>query len=132
MVETTWGQYTQKPGRPRASVGPEIGGRDVRAVHDGVTGLAAAASFRPDVARLDLGPPEANGYDLARRIRGHEWGKSVVVIAVTGWPQEDDRRRTREAGFVHPLVRTVDLDALHALFARTATAAPAPDRLASV
>jgi DNA-binding response OmpR family regulator len=84
------------------------------------------------VAQLDLGPPEVNGYDLARRIRGHECGKSVVLLAVTGWRQEDDRRRTREARFDHHLVRPVDLDALHALFARTATASPAPDHLASV
>jgi CheY-like chemotaxis protein len=110
----------------------EIVGHEVRAAHDGVSGLEAAASFRPDVALLDLGMPGINGYDVARRIRGYEWGKSMLLIALTGWGQEDDRRRTRDAGFDHHLVKPVDPDALHDLFARTATASSASDSLESV
>jgi CheY-like chemotaxis protein len=97
----------------------QVRGHEVRAAHDGVAGLEAAASFRPDVALLDLGMPRLNGYDLARRLRGQAWGRGLVLIALTGWGQEDDRRRTREAGFDHHLVKPVDPDALLGLFART-------------
>jgi DNA-binding response OmpR family regulator len=91
----------------------------VRAAHDVAAGPEAAASFRPDVALLDLGMPRLNGYDLARRLRGQAWGRGMVLIALTGWGQEDDRRRTRLAGFDHHLVKPVDPDALQGLFART-------------
>jgi CheY-like chemotaxis protein len=97
-------------------------GHDVRTAADGVSGLAAAAAFRPDVALLDLGMPRLSGCDLARRLRGQAWGRGLVLIALTGWGQEEDRRRTQEAGFDHHLVKPADPDALQALFARTAPA----------
>jgi signal transduction histidine kinase/ActR/RegA family two-component response regulator len=97
----------------------QVKGHDVRIAHDGVAGLEAAASFRPDVALLDIGMPRLNGYDLARRLRGQAWGQGLVLIALTGWGQEDDRRRTQEAGFDHHLVKPVDPDALQELLART-------------
>jgi CheY-like chemotaxis protein len=100
----------------------QIRGHEVRTAPDGVAGLEVAASFRPDVALLDLGMPKLNGYDLARRLRGEAWGKGMVLIALTGWGQEDDRRRTQEAGFDHHLVKPVDPDALQEFFARTAPA----------
>jgi CheY-like chemotaxis protein len=93
-------------------------GHDVRTAHDGVAGLEAAASFRPDVALLDIGMPRLSGYDLARRIRGQAWGQGMVLIALTGWGQEEDRRRSAQAGFDHHLVKPVDPDALQELFAR--------------
>jgi CheY-like chemotaxis protein len=70
------------------------------------------------VALLDIGMPRLNGYDLARRLRGQAWGRGMVLIALTGWGQEDDRRRTREAGFDRHLVKPVDPDALQELLAR--------------
>ena len=80
--------------------------------HDGLAAVEAAATFQPDVALLDIGMPKLNGHEAARRIREQPWGKAMVLIALTGWGQEDDRRRSREAGFDGHLVKPVDLGAL--------------------
>jgi CheY-like chemotaxis protein/anti-sigma regulatory factor (Ser/Thr protein kinase) len=92
------------------SLGMMLGamGYEVRTAADGLAGLHAAEEFRPDVALLDIGMPRMNGYDLARRIREQPWGKSAVLIAVTGWGQVEDRERTIEAGFDEHLVKPVD------------------------
>jgi len=74
---------------------------------DGLAGLKAAAEFRPDVALLDIGMPKLNGYELARRLRADPWGKSMVLIAVTGWGGAHDKQRTAEAGFDHHLTKPV-------------------------
>ena len=79
--------------------------------------MEAAATFRPDVILLDIGLPELNGYDVARRIREQPWGKSMVLVALTGWGQEEDRRRSQEAGFNHHLTKPVDPAALKKLLA---------------
>ncbi len=89
-----------------------IAGHDVRTADDGLEAVGAAGEFRPDVAVLDIGLPRLNGYDAARRIRQQPWGAGVVLIAATGWGQEDDRRRSREAGFDHHMVKPVDPAAL--------------------
>ena len=89
-----------------------IMGHEVRTAHDGEAGVAAAAEFRPDVILLDLGMPELNGYEAARRIRAEPWGDGPFLIALTGWGADEDRRRTHEAGFDHHLVKPVDPDAL--------------------
>ena len=73
---------------------------------------------------LDIGLPKLNGYEVARRIRD-ERGDGVVLIAVTGWGQEEDRRRSREAGFDHHLIKPVNLGALQKLL--TASRASRPD-----
>jgi signal transduction histidine kinase len=91
-----------------------IKGHDVRTAHDGLAAVDAAQVFRPAVVLMDLGMPGLNGYDAASRIR-ESHGGSVLLIAVTGWGQEDDRRRSREAGFSHHLIKPVDPDALDAL-----------------
>ena len=83
-------------------------GYEVRTAYDGTTGFAATEEFRPDVALLDIGMPGMNGYDLARRIREQSWGKEMVLIAVTGWGQAEDRERTIAAGFDEHLVKPVD------------------------
>ena len=62
--------------------------------------VAAAIPFRPDVILLDIGLPKLNGYEACRRIREHLWGKDVVLIALTGWCQKDDVRRSDEAGLI--------------------------------
>jgi CheY-like chemotaxis protein len=72
----------------------------------------------PEVALLDIGMPLLDGYEVARRIRAQNWGKAVTLVAVTGWGQEADRRRSQEAGFDTHLVKPLDLDKLSALLAQ--------------
>ncbi|HEX6791800.1 MAG TPA: ATP-binding protein, partial [Candidatus Krumholzibacteria bacterium] len=83
-------------------------GNDVHMAYDGVEAVHAAHTLRPDVVLLDVGLPLRNGYDAARLIRTEPWGNSMVLIALTGWGQEEDRRKSREAGFDHHLVKPVD------------------------
>src|SRR5262249_23234997 len=73
-------------------------GNDTRMAYDGLETVAVADAFRPQVVLLDIGLPRMNGYEAARTIRQQEWSKGMVLIAVTGWGQEEDRRRAREAG----------------------------------
>jgi CheY-like chemotaxis protein len=87
-------------------------GHEVEAVHDGFAALTRAAQFRPHVLVLDIGMPGLNGYDTCRRIRAEPWGRNAIVIAVTGWGSDEDRRRSREAGFDAHLVKPVDPDVL--------------------
>ena len=91
-------------------------GCEVRTAHDGLEAVGAASVFRPDAAILDIGLPGLNGYDAARQIR-KELGAGVTLIAVTGWGQDEDRRRSKEAGFDHHLTKPVELNALHELLA---------------
>jgi CheY-like chemotaxis protein len=74
-----------------------------------MTAVEAAALRRPDVVLLDLGMPQMNGYDTCRRIREQDWGRKMVVIAQTGWGQEEDRFRTEQAGFNGHLTKPPDL-----------------------
>jgi PAS domain S-box-containing protein len=76
-------------------------------VHDGYTALARVPEFRPDVILLDLGMPGLDGNETCRLLRREPWGQNIVVIALTGWGQAEDRRRTRESGFDHHLVKPV-------------------------
>ncbi|HEX5046250.1 MAG TPA: PAS domain S-box protein [Gammaproteobacteria bacterium] len=97
-------------------------GADVRAVHDGAGALAALDSFRPDVMLLDIGMPGMDGYELAREARRRPRGKAITLIALTGWGQEEDRRRSKDAGIDYHLVKPVDLAALERLLADSPTA----------
>jgi CheY-like chemotaxis protein len=90
----------------------EMFGNEVRTANDGEAGLATAAQFRPDVVLMDIGMPKLNGYEAARRIRQHPWGQAMVLVALTGWGQEDDRKKSAAAGFDHHLVKPVEVDAL--------------------
>jgi signal transduction histidine kinase/CheY-like chemotaxis protein len=94
-----------------------LGGHEVHVVRDGQEAFEAAAWFRPDVALLDIGMPRLNGYEAARRVRGQPWGEGVVLVAVTGWGQEEDKRRASENGFDHHLTKPVDPAALEKLLA---------------
>ncbi len=86
----------------------EMVGHEVRTAHDGEEALAAAEDFRPDVAFLDIGLPRMNGHEVAERIRRQPWGKDMTLIALTGWGQDSDRLRSKEAGFDRHLVKPVD------------------------
>jgi CheY-like chemotaxis protein/two-component sensor histidine kinase len=94
-------------------------GNNTEVAHDGQEALRLAGEFRPDVILLDIGMPKMNGYDVARRIREEEWGRDMVLIALTGWGQEEDRRRSQEAGFDHHLLKPVEPGVLKELLART-------------
>jgi PAS domain S-box-containing protein len=92
-------------------------GHESAVAHDGVEALELARGFRPDIAVLDIGLPVMDGYELARRLRGLPGSKELLLIAVTGYGQETDRARAREAGFDHHLVKPIALDALVPLLA---------------
>lgn len=93
----------------------KIMGNDVRTAHDGLEAIETASDYRPHVILLDLGMPKLNGYDVCRRIREQEWGADMLIIALTGWGQAEDRQRTKEAGFDHHLVKPVDVAKLNEL-----------------
>jgi PAS domain S-box-containing protein len=95
----------------------KITGNETQTVHDGLEAVAAAATFRPDVVMLDIGLPKLNGYDACRRIREQPWGKNMVLIALTGWGLDEDRRQSKDAGFDHHMVKPVDFAALMSLLA---------------
>jgi len=92
-------------------------GAEVRVVHDGPDALAAFASCLPHMVLLDIGMPGMDGYEVARRLRESQQEPRAALVALTGWGQDEDRRRVREAGFDHHLVKPADLDALQAIMA---------------
>jgi PAS domain S-box-containing protein len=100
----------------------DLMGNDVRTAHDGLEAVAAAADYRPDLILLDIGMPKLNGYEACHRIREQPWGKSILIAAVTGWGHEDDRRRSREAGFNHHLIKPIGPDAVEKLLVELAAA----------
>jgi PAS domain S-box-containing protein len=90
-------------------------GHAVSVAHDGAGATEAVAAFKPDVILLDIGLPGMNGYETCRAIRARPGGERIVIAALTGWGQDDDHRRSREAGFDAHLVKPVERDALAAL-----------------
>jgi CheY-like chemotaxis protein len=101
-------------------------GNDVRTAYDGQQAVEAATEFLPDVIVMDLGMPTMSGYEAARHIRQQAWGESMMLIALTGWSQEEDKLRTREAGFDHHMVKPPQPAELQRLFRERAhTAVPA-------
>jgi signal transduction histidine kinase/ActR/RegA family two-component response regulator len=95
-----------------------MSGHEVVVANDGVEALASVASFRPDVALLDIGMPGLNGYDVARRLRQEPEGRAVWLVALTGWGQEGDKGRAYEAGFDVHLTKPIDPEIIGALLAR--------------
>ena len=93
----------------------DVMGHQTQTAHDGVEALDMAEKFRPDVALLDIGMPKLNGYEVCRRIREQEWGKGMLLVAVTGWGQAEDKRLSLEAGFDSHLVKPLDTIALEKL-----------------
>jgi len=90
-------------------------GHDVRLAHDGEAALEEARSFRPDVMFLDINLPKMDGYEVARRLRLEPAMGGLTLVAMTGYGQEEERRRTREAGFHSHLVKPVDFEMLQEL-----------------
>jgi PAS domain S-box-containing protein len=95
-------------------------GHEVQVAHDGPAAVELAARATPEVVLLDLGLPGMDGYEVARRLRRDEPDRAPVLIALTGYGQEDDRRRAREAGFTHHVTKPVEPAALQRLLATTA------------
>jgi PAS domain S-box-containing protein len=90
-------------------------GQDVRVAHDGAAALKAVQAEVPELVFLDLGMPGMDGYEVARRLRQQPALQKIVLVALTGWGQEEDRRRTKEAGFDQHLVKPVEPGQLHQL-----------------
>jgi PAS domain S-box-containing protein len=99
-------------------------GHEVRAVYDGHEAVAAAATFRPELILLDIGLPNLNGYDAARRIRENEWGQSMALVALSGWGQQEAKRLSIEAGMNAHLVKPVDHTVLAQLMSELPTTSP--------
>ncbi len=95
----------------------KLAGHEVYLAHSGTEALEVAKRERPDIAVLDIGMPDLNGYQVAERIRHEAWGERIKLIAVTGWGQAEDKRRALSAGFNHHLTKPVDPGQLEALFA---------------
>jgi CheY-like chemotaxis protein len=93
----------------------QLWGCDAMTAHDGISALEVAQAFLPELILLDIGMPRLNGYDAARRIRQEPWGRDAVLVAVTGWGQQEDKRRSHEAGFDLHLIKPVDPAALEKL-----------------
>ena len=89
----------------------QVKGDDVRVAYDGEEALAVEAQFLPDALLLDIGMPKLSGYEVARRVRAQR-GPGVLIVAITGWGQDEDRQRAREAGFDHHFTKPVDYAAL--------------------
>jgi CheY-like chemotaxis protein len=94
----------------------KIAGHEAHLAHDGTTALDLAERLKPDVVVLDIGMPALNGYQVAERIRAAAWGRRMVLIAVTGWGQESDKRKAQTAGFDHHLTKPMDPAELELLF----------------
>jgi CheY-like chemotaxis protein len=92
-------------------------GNETYTAYDGPEAVAAAATLRPDVILLDIGLPKLNGYEVARKIREQPWGKNIVMVALTGWGQDEDRQKSKAAGFNGHMVKPVELTALMKLLA---------------
>ncbi len=96
----------------------KLRGNEVRMAHDGIEAIETAEEFQPEVILMDVGMPRLNGYEATRRIRGQPWGRSITVIALTGWGQEGDRVQSRDAGCDGHLVKPVDIRDLETLLTK--------------
>jgi PAS domain S-box-containing protein len=96
----------------------ELSGHEVRAVHSGWDAITVAPSFKPDVILLDIGLPGLDGYETCKRLRQNPELASTLILALTGWGQDSDRERSRDAGFDHHFVKPIDLEELAACLRR--------------
>lgn len=103
----------------------DLMGHECATALDGSEAIATADAFRPDTILLDIGMPGMNGYEACRAIRREPWGRSIYIVALTGWGQPEDRERTREAGFDLHVVKPVEPGTLAELLAGSAVRAAA-------
>lgn len=105
----------------------EFDGHKIVKAYDGEQALALAETFQPEIILLDIGMPKLNGYEVARSLRAKPWGRSMIIIAMSGWGQEKDQQRARDSGFDHHLIKPVNLENLAKLLGElgSATAASA-------
>lgn len=96
-------------------------GNEVRKAHDGKEGIEVAEEFLPDMILMDIGMPRMNGYEAARHIRLQAWSSGMMLVALTGWGQEEDKIRTKDAGFDHHLVKPAEPAAIQNLLDNFAT-----------
>jgi CheY-like chemotaxis protein len=96
-------------------------GHDVATAHDGHAALKVAREFRPEFILLDIGLPGMDGYEVASRLRREGCCKHAVIVAVTGYGRDEDRRRSKEAGFDYHLIKPLDHDALLSVLSAAAT-----------
>jgi PAS domain S-box-containing protein len=94
-----------------------LSGHETHVAHDGVEAVKAAERLRPDAVLLDIGLPRIDGYEVCRRMRQQPWGRDLMIVALTGWGQDEDRQKSREAGFNTHLVKPVDDEVLLNLLA---------------
>jgi PAS domain S-box-containing protein len=100
----------------------KITGNETRTAYDGLAALKVSESFRPEIVLLDIGLPKLNGYEVCRRLRAEPWGQDVMLVAMTGWGQDEDRRKTSEAGFDEHVVKPIEYAALVKLLAQRQSA----------
>jgi signal transduction histidine kinase len=92
-----------------------LGGNDVRTASNGIEALEIGNQLRPEIVLLDLSMPGMDGYELAQKIRGEEWGRRALLVALTGWGQEQHRRRSKDAGFDRHLTKPANAESLRAV-----------------
>src|SRR5262245_33252549 len=97
----------------------ELMGHTVETAVDGLQAILAAETFRPEVILMDVALPKLDGYAATRRIRAEAWGQSMVIIAVTGWGQANDRDRSIEAGCDGHLIKPIEMPELDAVLSTT-------------
>jgi len=90
-------------------------GHETKIAHNGIQALGVAHEFQPDAMIIDIGMPGLDGHDLARRIRAEEWGKDLLLVAASGWGQDEDKQASLEAGFNMHLVKPIELRTLEGL-----------------
>ena len=98
----------------------ELDGHETRVAHDGDEAIARAAEFRPEIVFLDIGMPGKDGYEVARELRRDPCHRDTMLVALTGWGAQDDRARTKSAGFDHHLTKPAELPAVEELLAKMA------------
>jgi CheY-like chemotaxis protein len=88
--------------------------------------IETVEAFAPEIVFLDIGMPGLSGYDVARQLRAHPAGRDLTLVALTGWGQAEDRKRTTEAGFDHHVVKPADLETIQRICKREAVATGLP------